>query len=230
MIRSTNSRCRISSRSAGPMRSACRSRLLDAQVAPGHDVVQHAHALEQRQVLEGAGDAHLRHLPALHVREGLAAEGDAALLRLVDAVDAVEHRALAGAVGADDGAHLVLAHVERDVGEGLHAAEGERDVAHVQDHLADAPARPGGSGETAGSVRRPRWRATFGRGASKASPAWRRGSCGSPHGRIGAGVHDLQRGADHARAPILEFHLGLDVLLVACRRTARPPAPGTSRR
>ena len=35
----------------------------------------------------------------------------------------VEHRALAGAVGADDGADLVLAHVEADVGQRLHAAE-----------------------------------------------------------------------------------------------------------
>jgi hypothetical protein len=81
---------------------------LDLEVAPGHDVVDHAHALEQRQVLEGARHAHLGHLAAVHVAEGLAAKGDAALLRRVDAVDAVQHRALAGAVGADDGADLVL--------------------------------------------------------------------------------------------------------------------------
>src|SRR5690606_19193838 len=111
-----------------------------------HDVVQDAHALEQRQVLEGAGDAHFRHLPALHVAEGATAEADAALLRLVHAVDAIEHRALAGAVGADDGAHLVLAHVEGDVGERLHAAEGERDVFHVEDDVAQAPAGAGGGG------------------------------------------------------------------------------------
>ena len=111
------------------------------QVAPGHDVVEHAHALEQRQVLEGARHAHLGHLARVHVPEGLAAEGDGALLRLVDAVDAVEHRALAGAVGADDGAHLVLAHVEADVGQRLDAAEAQADVLHVEDDVADAPAR-----------------------------------------------------------------------------------------
>ena len=46
----------------------------DAQVAPGHDVVEHAHALEQGQVLEGAGNAHLGHLAAVHVVKGLTAE------------------------------------------------------------------------------------------------------------------------------------------------------------
>ena len=64
----------------------------------------------------------------LHRRARLAAEGDRALLRAVDAVDHVQHRALAGAVRADDGADLVLAHVEAHVGERLHAAEGERDA------------------------------------------------------------------------------------------------------
>ena len=42
----------------------------------------------------------------------LAREGDRALLRVVDAVDHVEHRALARAVRADDRADLVLADVE----------------------------------------------------------------------------------------------------------------------
>ena len=65
---------------------------------------------------------------------------NANLLRLVDAVDAVEHRALAGAVGADDRAHLVLADVEADVGQRLHAAEAERDVLDVEDDVADLPA------------------------------------------------------------------------------------------
>ena len=45
-------------------------------------------------------------------RRCFAAKGDRPLLRVVDAVDDVEQRALAGAVGADDRAHLVLAHVE----------------------------------------------------------------------------------------------------------------------
>ena len=84
----------------------------DFQVAARHDVVEHAHAFEQCQVLEGARHAHDGHLVAVHVREGLAAKGDGALLRRVDTVDAIEHGAFAGAVGADDGADLVLFDIE----------------------------------------------------------------------------------------------------------------------
>ncbi|MPN11538.1 hypothetical protein SDC9_158841 [bioreactor metagenome] len=109
----------------------------DLQVAAGHDVVDHAHALEQCQVLERACHAHLGHLAAVHVIEGLAAEGDRAFARCVHAVDAVEHGALASAVRADDGANLMLLHVERDVGERLHAAESEADVLDVQNDITD---------------------------------------------------------------------------------------------
>src|SRR5574343_1176638 len=110
---------------------------LHLEVAPRHDVVDHAHALEEREVLEGARHAHLGDLTRVHVREGLATEGDLAFLGRVDAVDAVEHRALAGAVGADDGADLVLADVEADVGQRLDAAEAQGDVLHVEDHVPD---------------------------------------------------------------------------------------------
>ena len=67
---------------------------------------------------------------------------DRAFLRRVDAVDAVQHRALAGAVRPDDRAHLVLAHVEADVGQRLHAAEAQADVLHVEDDLADLSGWP----------------------------------------------------------------------------------------
>ena len=90
---------------------------LDAQVATRHDVVDHAHALEQGQVLEGARHAHLGHLARIHVLEGVASESDAALLRLVDPVDAVKHGAFASPVGADDRADLVFLHVKGNVGQ-----------------------------------------------------------------------------------------------------------------
>jgi hypothetical protein len=51
----------------------------DLQVAAGHDVVDDTHALEQRQVLEGAANAHAGHLVTVHVTEGLPFEGDGAL-------------------------------------------------------------------------------------------------------------------------------------------------------
>src|SRR5690606_9137218 len=158
---------------------------LHAQVAAGHDVVQHAHALEQRQVLERAGDAHLGGAARVHARVAPALEFNAALLRRIDAVDDVEHRALAGTVRADDGADLVFAHIERDVGQGLHAPERQRDVLQVEHDLADALVAvclanglrgPGGNG----------WE-----GLERADP---------------------QVGGDLADAAVLELELGHDVL------------------
>jgi hypothetical protein len=113
--------------------------------AAGHDVLQRRHALEQGDVLEGAGDALAHGMVWLHRPALDAAESDDAFLRRVEAVDDVEHRGLAGAVGADDGADLALAHVEGDVGDRLDAAEGERDVVHLEQHVApgDAVVRPG---------------------------------------------------------------------------------------
>jgi hypothetical protein len=77
----------------------------------------------------------------LHVAARLAEERDAALLRAIDAVQHVQHRALAGAVGADDGAHLVLAHVEAHLRERLHPAEGERHVLHLASTTSPMRAR-----------------------------------------------------------------------------------------
>src|SRR4029079_4783645 len=81
----------------------------------GHDVVERAHALEERDVLEGAGDAHGGRLMWAHLATRLALEDDLPFLRLVKTVDAVEHRALACAVRSDDGADLAFANVEGHV-------------------------------------------------------------------------------------------------------------------
>src|SRR3990167_4130739 len=109
----------------------------DFQVAARHDVVEHAHALEQRQVLEGAGHAHHGHLVAVHVPEGLAAKGDGALLRRVNAIDAIEHGAFAGAIGPDDGADFVLLDVERNIGQRVDAAKAQADVFDIKNDAAD---------------------------------------------------------------------------------------------
>src|SRR5262245_65624570 len=52
-----------------------------------HDVVERGHALEQRDVLEGARDAAERRLVGPHRRTWLALERDAALLRVIEAVE-----------------------------------------------------------------------------------------------------------------------------------------------
>src|SRR5689334_23808551 len=96
------------------------------QGAPGHQVVERGHAAEQRDVLEGAGDALQRGLVRIDAAALRALEGNRPLLRVVETVDDVEKRRLPGAVRSDDGADLVLADIE---GHGLQRddpAEGKR--------------------------------------------------------------------------------------------------------
>ena len=109
---------------------------LHLERAPGHDVVERRHALEQRDVLEGARDAAARRVVGPHARARMTLEGDAAFLRVIEAVDDVEHRGLAGAVRTDNGADLALADVERDAGDRTDAAEGKRDVLDCEQHVA----------------------------------------------------------------------------------------------
>src|SRR6185312_8274729 len=85
----------------------------------------------------GAGDAELGGVGRLHARQAFASKADAAFLRDVDAIDDVEHRALAGAVRADDRPHFVLQHIEADVGQCLDAAEPQRDRVELKDRRAD---------------------------------------------------------------------------------------------
>src|SRR5450830_1506246 len=100
---------------------------LDTQIAPGHDVVNHAHALEQRQTLEGTADTHHRHLVTVHMVESFATESNGAFLGRIDAVDAIEHGALARAVGADNGAYFMFAHIKRNISQRLDTTETQRD-------------------------------------------------------------------------------------------------------
>src|SRR6266446_4034444 len=98
----------------------CRMHL---EIASGHDVVEYRHAFEQRDILECAGDALRRRLVRVHIAPDFAAKRDRSLLRMVDAVDHVQHRALARAVRSYDGADFALANVEAYSGQRLHAAE-----------------------------------------------------------------------------------------------------------
>ena len=113
------------------------------EVAPGHEVVEHRHALEQGDVLERAGDPGGGRLVGPHPRARHPPEGDRPFLRVVEAVDDVEHGALAGAVGADDGADLALADVEAHPVDRAHPAEREADVMDVEDHLSGRRRHPG---------------------------------------------------------------------------------------
>src|SRR5258708_12455733 len=61
---------------------------------------------------------------------------------MIEAVDDVEQRGLAGAIGADDGADLAFADVEGNAADRLDPAEGERHVLDREQHLASYDIRP----------------------------------------------------------------------------------------
>src|SRR5439155_20371773 len=96
---------------------------------------------KEGDVLEGPGDTLLRGLVRIHAAALAPLEGNRPLLRVVYAVDDVQHRGFAGAVRADDGADLVLPDVEGNALERDHPAESERDLVDLEDRPADFPAR-----------------------------------------------------------------------------------------
>jgi hypothetical protein len=106
------------------------------QVATRHDVVERRHPLEERDVLEGTGDPLGGRVVGAHLLARLPLVGNLAVLGVIEPVDDVEHGALAGPVGTDDGADLLFPDVEADVLQRLHAAEGEAHVVHVEQHGA----------------------------------------------------------------------------------------------
>src|SRR5579883_3453962 len=120
-----------------PMQRLPEEIALHAQEPSRHDVVERRHATEQRHILKGAGDALRGRLIGPHAPPRRALEGDGALLRMIESVDDVEHRGLAGAVRADDGEDLVLADLDADIGERLDTTEGEADAVGPEDRLAD---------------------------------------------------------------------------------------------
>ena len=97
--------------------------VLQQVVAPDHDVVEHGHVAEQGQVLEGPADAEIGPVVGLHLGDVTALEQHLPLGGGVAAGDAVEHRGLAGAVGADDRKQLALADAEADMTERPDTAE-----------------------------------------------------------------------------------------------------------
>src|SRR5207302_1831350 len=112
------------------------------QRTTGHDIVERRHSLEQGDILKRARDAAARGLVGPHMRTCFALERDAAALGMLEPVDDIEHRSLAGAVGPDDGADLALADVEGDAGDGFNASEGNRYVFDRQQHFASRDVLP----------------------------------------------------------------------------------------
>src|SRR6185295_18688175 len=91
------------------------------------EILEHGEVLEYRRRLELAADAGLHDLVLLQLRQLLAAKLDRPGGGPRLAADQVEHRGLAGAVGADDDADLVLLDIEGQIIDRLEAVEGNRE-------------------------------------------------------------------------------------------------------
>src|SRR5881628_697858 len=114
---------------------------------PRHDVVEHGHALEKRDVLEGAGHAESGHVGRGQPRPVPAGEGDAPLVRMIEAADHVEERRFPRPVGSDDREDLAGTDVETHAVQrqqrpeaNAHALDGEqRSLAAMAVHRRASP-------------------------------------------------------------------------------------------
>ena len=100
-----------------------------------HDVLGDRHHRDQHEVLVHHPDAGVDRLPRRPELDLAALDVDLALVRVVEAVDDVHQRRLAGAVLAEQRVHLALEQVELDLVVREDAREALRDAAELEDGL-----------------------------------------------------------------------------------------------
>jgi hypothetical protein len=103
------------------------------RVTAEEQVLQHRRVLEQLDVLEGARDAPPGDLVGRHPRDVPLAEEQPSVARIVDPAHQVEDGGLAGAVGADDGEHLALIHLEAHAVERPDAPEVDAEAVRLEE-------------------------------------------------------------------------------------------------
>ena len=105
-----------------------------------HHVLEQRHAGEQRQVLEGAGDAVAGDAVRRHAEQVVALEEHPALGRLIDPADDVEHRRLARAVRTDEATDLAFVDGEAEAVECCDPPESHRHALCIkQTHVGSQP-------------------------------------------------------------------------------------------
>src|SRR5690606_16066603 len=107
--------------------------------------------------LKGAGKAQSGARRRPQPGDVLAPEADSALLRPVEAGDAVEQRGLAGAVGADHGRDRAFRYLEAHIAERCDAAEGQVDVDGLKNIHSIPNVRCFWTGPTAGLTAQQRY-------------------------------------------------------------------------
>ena len=88
-----------------------------------HDVLQHGEVVGEHEVLEDHPDAGLDRIGGALEDELLAVDRDGALVGLLDPIEDLHERRLAGAVLTDEGMHRASPHGELDVLVGHHPRE-----------------------------------------------------------------------------------------------------------
>jgi hypothetical protein len=99
-------------------------------VATDQEILHHGEMREQFPVLKSAADAELRHFPERTACGSFAVQQYFAAMRVINAVDAVEHSGFAGAIRADHRDQFRRRNFERHRAQGVNAAEAERHVFH----------------------------------------------------------------------------------------------------
>ena len=90
---------------------------------PQAQVLQHAHGAEDPAAFGRLGDAQVHHFVAGVFEQGLAVKDDLPFAGPHKTADGQQGRALARAVGAQDGHDLPFVHVQVDTVQHFHAAE-----------------------------------------------------------------------------------------------------------
>src|SRR5258708_2821050 len=97
---------------------------------PGHQVLQHRHALEELRCLERTSESQLRNIACLAADDRLPVELDVALLRAKHAADRVQQSRLARSVRSDQSSDLQAVHVEVHALQHMNTAEADVEILH----------------------------------------------------------------------------------------------------
>src|ERR1700733_3857609 len=104
-------------------------------VSADYHIVGYRHPPERTHDLEGSADTRFAEFVRLAVRHVAAVNENFAPIRPQEAVEQIEHRGLAGAVGADNSEDLVSPQFEADIPDGLQPTESTRQVADLENHV-----------------------------------------------------------------------------------------------
>ena len=115
----------LAPRAGQPVQRSRDEIVLQEVMAADHDVVEHAHMMKQREVLEGAADAEPGPRVRIEAGDVLPAIEQLAFGRLVAARNAVDDRGLAGAVRADDREQLAIVDAKTDLGQRTDATKAQ---------------------------------------------------------------------------------------------------------